>query len=45
MTWSTRRANGTDPGRLLDTVEEAGVVDVPGGQVGQRPAAQVVELD
>jgi len=31
-------------GGLLDTVEQTGVVDVSGGQVGRRAAAQVVEL-
>ena len=28
-----------DPGLLFDTVEESGVVDVPGGEVGERAVA------
>jgi len=38
-------AEGLDPGLLLDSAEEVGVVDVPGGQVGEGAAAAVVELD
>ena len=34
-----------DPGLGLDAVEQVGVVDVPGGEVGERAAAAVFELD
>jgi hypothetical protein len=34
-----------DPGLGLDAVEQVGVVDVPGAQVGQRSLALVLELD
>jgi hypothetical protein len=37
-------AEGLDPGLGLDPVEEAGVVDVPGGEVGERAAPLVLEL-
>jgi hypothetical protein len=35
---------GLDPGPLVDPIEQACVVDVPGGQVGERAAAAVLEL-
>ena len=38
-------AERLDPGLGLAAVEEVGVVDVPGGQVGERAAALVLELD
>jgi len=38
-------AERLDPGRGLDAVKQVGVVDVPGGQVGQRPVAVVLELE
>jgi hypothetical protein len=34
-----------DPGFLLDAVEQVGVVDIPGGEVGERAVAAVVELE
>ena len=34
-----------DPRLRLDAIEEVGVVDVPGGQIGQRPVAAILELD
>jgi len=37
-------AEGLDPGLLLDPAEEIGVVDVPGGEIGQGAAAAVLEL-
>ncbi|MGH3041004.1 MAG: hypothetical protein ACRDNG_04570 [Gaiellaceae bacterium] len=36
--------DGLDPGLRLYPVEQSGVVDVPGGQVGERPSAPVLEL-
>jgi hypothetical protein len=45
MTCSTRRPNGSIPVLASQRPAEAGVVDVPGGQVGQRAAAPVFELD
>ena len=38
-------AERLDPGLGLDAIKEVGMVDVPGGQVGQRPAAAVLKLD
>jgi len=38
-------AERLDPGLRLDTVEQVGVVDVPGGEVGERAVAAVLELD
>ncbi len=37
-------SEGLDPGLLLDPIEEASVVDVPGGEVGERAAAPILEL-
>jgi hypothetical protein len=34
-----------DPGLGLDAVKQVGVVDVPGGQVGQRAAAAILKLN
>jgi hypothetical protein len=34
-----------DPRPGLEAVKQAGVVDVPGGQVSQRPTAPTLELD
>jgi hypothetical protein len=45
MTSSTRRLERLDPGLGLDAVEQVGVVDVPGGEIGQRAAAAVFEFD
>ena len=38
-------AERDDPGRLLDPIKQVGVVHVPRSEVGQRPAAFVLELE
>jgi hypothetical protein len=46
MTWSTNQSSERDdPGRLLDPVEQVGVVHVPRGEVCERPTTRVFELD
>jgi hypothetical protein len=45
MTCSTKRPNGSIPVLGSQRPKQAGAVDVPGGQVGQRAAALVFELD
>ena len=44
MTCSTSPAARFDACPFFAATEQAGVVDVPGGQIGQRAAAAVLEL-
>jgi hypothetical protein len=45
MTWLDQPAEGLDAGRRLAAAQQAGLVHVPGGQVGECAAALVLVLD
>jgi len=45
MTLGDQPAERLDAGGGLAAAEQAGLVDIPGGQIGQRPPALVFVLD